>query len=158
MPLLLLPSFFTMAISQALLPVVSREYAHKNLESVKRKIKQAIKVSLALGIPVTILFILFPEFFLQLIYHTTEGATYMRILAPICLFQYIQAPLSSALDAMGKSKDAMIASTLGMIIRTSLLFILSLLKIGLLGLIIAIGVNVLVVTFHNIKKVRKALL
>ena len=59
---------------------------------------------------------------------------------------------------MGKSKDAMIASTLGMIIRTSLLFILSLLKIGLLGLIIAIGVNVLVVTFHNIKKVRKALL
>lgn len=158
MPLLLLPSFFTMAISQALLPVVSREYAHKNLASVKRKIKQAIKFSLALGIPVTILFILFPEFFLQLIYHTTEGATYMRILAPICLFQYIQAPLSSALDAMGKSKDAMVASTLGMIIRTSLLFILSLLKIGLLGLIVAIGVNVLVVTFHNIKKVRKALL
>lgn len=158
MPLLLLPSFFTMAISQALLPVVSREYAHKNLASVKRKIKQAIKFSLALGIPVTILFILFPEFFLQLIYHTTEGATYMRILAPICLFQYIQAPLSSALDAMGKSKDAMVASTLGMIIRTSLLFILSLLKIGLLGLIVAIGINVLVVTFHNIKKVRKALL
>lgn len=157
MPLLLLPSFFTMAISQALLPVVSREYALKHKESAKRKIKQAIYLSLLIGIPVTILFILFPTFFLQKIYHTTEGATYMRILAPICLFQYIQAPLSSALDAMGKSKDAMVASTLGMLVRTTLLLILSLCNIGLFGLIIAIGINVLVVTFHNFKKVRKAL-
>lgn len=157
MPLLLLPSFFTMAISQALLPVVSREYARKNKKSVARKIKQAILFSLFLGVPVTILFVLFPEFFLKFIYHTTEGATYMRVLAPICLFQYIQSPLSSALDAMGKSKDAMVASTLGMITRTVLLFLLSMLKIGIWGLIFAIGVNVVVVTLHNTKKVRSAL-
>ncbi len=157
MPLLLLPSFFTMAISQALLPVVSREYALNNTLSVKRKIKQAISISLLIGFPVTILFLLFPGLFLQLIYHTNEGITYMRVLAPICLFQYIQAPLSSALDAMGKSRDAMVASTLGVIVRTSLLFLLSLFKIGLYGLIVAIGVNVLIVTFHNIRKVKKAL-
>ena len=122
-----------------------------------RKIKQAILFSLFLGVPVTILFVLFPEFFLKFIYHTTEGATYMRVLAPICLFQYIQSPLSSALDAMGKSKDAMVASTLGMITRTVLLFLLSMLKIGIWGLIFAIGVNVVVVTLHNTKKVRSAL-
>lgn len=81
----------------------------------------------------------------------------MRLLAPICLFQYIQAPLSSCLDAMGKSKEVMIASTLGMAIRTTLLFILSLLKIGLYGLIIAISVNVIAVTFYSTKKVREAL-
>lgn len=158
MPLLLLPSFFTMAISQALLPVVSREYAKNNKQVVKRKIKQAIFFSMLIGIPVTIIFLLFPEIFLNLFYHTKEGATYMRVLAPICLFQYIQAPLSSALDAMGKSKDALVASTLGMITRTILLFILSLLKIDLWGLIIAIGINVIIVTFHNIKKVRDALI
>jgi len=157
MPLLLLPSFFTMAISQALLPVVSREYAHGNKLGVKRKIKQAIFFSMLIGIPVTILFVLFPETFLQCFYHTSEGAVYMRILAPICLFQYIQSPLSSALDAMGKSKDAMVASTLGMITRTTLLFFLSMFKIGLWGLILAIGINVIVVTLHNIKKVRSSL-
>ena len=90
-------------------------------------------------------------------YHTTEGATYMRVLAPICLFQYIQAPLSSALDAMGRSRDVMVSSFLGMMIRTVLLFLVSLLKIGLWGLIIAIGINVVVVTFHNAKKVKEAL-
>ena len=154
MPLLLLPSFFTMAISQALLPVVSREYARGNYDSVKRKIKQAIYYSLLIGIPVTIFFIFLPEIPLQLIYHTTEGTNYIRFLAPICLFQYIQSPLSSSLDAMGKSKDGMIATLLGQIVRLTFLVLLSLLKIGLWGLIIAISLNVLVVTFYSIKKVR----
>lgn len=157
MPLLLLPSFFTMAISQALLPVVSREYARGHISSVSKKIRQAIGFSLLIGIPVTIIFVIFPDVFLSLIYHTTEGSVYMKILAPICLFQYIQAPLSSALDAMGKSKDSMVGTTLGMIVRTTLLFVLSFFKIGLWGLIIAIGANVIVVTWHNMKKVRSYL-
>lgn len=154
MPLLLLPSFFTMAISQALLPVVSREYTRGNYHFVKRKIKQAITYSLIIGIPVTIFFVLFPNLPLKLIYHTEEGISYMRFLAPICLFQYIQSPLSSALDAIGKSRDAMVATTIGVFIRTVFLVLLSFLKIGLWGLIIAISLNVLAVTFYSIKKVR----
>ena len=157
MPLLLLPSFFTMAISQALLPVVSREYTRGNYTFVRRKIKQAILYSLAIGIPVTIFFIIFPELPLKLIYHTNEGISYMRFLAPVCLFQYIQSPLASCLDAMGRSRDAMIATTIGVIIRSIFLVLLSLLNIGLWGLIIAISLNVLAVTFYSLKKVRSYL-
>lgn len=157
MPLLLLPSFFTMAISQALLPVVSREYTRGNYTFVTRKIKQAILYSLAIGIPVTIFFIIFPELPLKLIYHTNEGISYMRFLAPVCLFQYIQSPLSSCLDAMGRSRDAMIGTTIGVVIRSIFLVLLSLLNIGLWGLIIAISLNVLAVTFYSLKKVRSYL-
>ena len=157
MPLLLLPSFFTMAISQALLPVVSREYTRGNYTFVRRKIKQAILYSLAIGIPVTIFFIIFPELPLKLIYHTKEGISYMRFLAPVCLFQYIQSPLSSCLDAMGKSRDAMVATSIGVIIRSIFLVLLSLLNIGIWGLIIAISLNVLAVTFYSLKKVRSYL-
>jgi stage V sporulation protein B len=154
MPLVLLPSFFTLAISQALLPVVSREYSNGMIKSVQKKIRLAIFFSLVIGIPATILFVIKPGFFLRLIYHTSEGISYMRIIAPVCLLQYIQAPLSSALDAMGKSRDAMIGTTLGMIVRTSLLFILSYLKIGCYGLIIAISINVFVVTIYDLCRVR----
>lgn len=157
MPLLLLPSFFTMAISQALLPLVSREYTRGNYTFVTRKIKQAILYSLAIGIPVTIFFVIFPEFPLKLIYHTNEGISYMRFLAPVCLFQYIQSPLSSCLDAMGKSRDAMVATTIGVVIRSIFLVLLSLLNIGLWGLIIAISLNVFAVTFYSLKKVRSYL-
>ena len=157
MPLVLLPSFFTLAISQALLPVVSKEYAKGNKKVVKRKIKQAIMISLLIGIPVTVSFLIMPKFFLKTIYHTTEGVGYVRVLAPICLFQYVQSPLSFSLDAMGKSKDNFTATTIGVVIRTLFLFILSLLRIGLWGLIIAISLNVLAVTFYSLKKVRNYL-
>lgn len=158
MPLLLLPSFFTMAISQALLPIISKAYSRGDIPLVKRKIKQAIELSLIVGVPVTIAFVVAPSFFLQLIYHTTEGISYMQFLAPICLLQYIQSPLSSSLDAMGKSSAAMMGTLYGMLTRTLLLFLLSFFKIGIWGLIIAVSINVFVVTIYEIKKVREALI
>ncbi len=157
MPLLLLPSFFTMAISQALLPIVSKAYSEKKIKYTKAKIKQAIFICLLIGIPVTILLILFPHVPLKLVYNTKEGITYLKVLAPVCLFQYIQAPLSSSLDAMGKSSINMKATFIGMLLRTTLLFLTSFLKIGLWSLVIATTVNVLFTTFYSLKKVKHLL-
>lgn len=157
LPILLLPSFFTLAISQALLPVVSNLYSKKDIKNTKRKIKQGIGFSLLIGIPVTILLMITPEVFLKLIYHTQEGVNYMKVLAPFCLLQYIQAPLSFSLDAMGKSADNMKATFLGTLARTLLLFLLSLLKIGIWSLIIATSINILIVTFYNLYQVKKHL-
>lgn len=157
MPLLLLPSFFTMAISQALLPIVSKSYSNKQIKYTKSKIKQAIFFCLLIGIPVTIFFLLFPKLPLQFVYHTKKGTSYLRVLAPICLFQYIQAPLSASLDAMGKSNINMKITLIGMILRTTFLFLCSLLKIGLWSLVIATSINVLFTTFSCIKNVRQLL-
>ncbi|MBO5414954.1 MAG: oligosaccharide flippase family protein [Bacilli bacterium] len=154
LPILLLPSFFTLAISQALLPTITKLYYRNKITEVKRKIKQAIFFSLLIGIPATICFVLFPNFFLKLIYNTTEGTKYMLFLAPICLLQYIQAPLSFSLDAIGKSKDNMKATLYGTIIRIVFLFILSLSKIGIWSLIFSTSLNVCVVTLYNIKKIK----
>ena len=57
-PLLLLPSFFTLAISSAILPVISNSYSNGNIIYAKKKLKQAIFFSLLIGIPCTIIFIL----------------------------------------------------------------------------------------------------
>ena len=157
MPLILLPSFFTLAISNALLPIVAKRYQEKRKDDVKRKIRLAILLSLVLGIPITILFMCFPKFFLKIIYNTTEGINYIRLLAPICLLQYIESPLSASLIAMGKSKDQMMATLLGISSRIILLFILSNFKIGIYGLIIAIGANIIIESLYEIIKVRNIL-
>ncbi len=156
MPLLLLPSFFTMAISQALIPVISKSYSNKKYKYAKTKLKQAIFFSLLIGIPVTICFEIFPEIPLKLLYNTSKGITYLKVLAPICLFHYIQAPLSSTLQAMGKAKEAMNGTLIGIVIRTFLLFFCSSLKIGIWGLIIATSANIIVVTLHQVKQIKKA--
>lgn len=156
MPLLLLPSFFTNAISQALIPTVSHAYANGHKIYAKNKIKQAILFSLLIGIPATIFFELFPELPLKLIYNTTEGINYLRVIAPICLFHYIQSPVTSALQAMGKAKEAMFGTLEGMIIRTISLLVGCLL-FGIWGLIIATSLNILFVTIHQIYHIKKSL-
>ena len=157
LPILLLPSFFTLAISQALLPTVTRLYYKNDIKGVKRKIKQALFFSLLIGIPTTILLMIEPEFFLNLIYHTKKGANYMVFLAPFCLLQYIEAPLAFSLDAIGKSKDNMKATLYGTIVRTALLFLLAFLKIGIWCLIISTALNIIVITFYNLYKIRRYL-
>lgn len=153
-PLILLPSFFTLALSQSLLPVISKDTVNKNIKSIKKKVSYIILLSLLIGIPITIILIIKGDVLLQLIYHTKEGIEYIKILSPICLFQYIQSPLSTTLDALGKSKTNLISTLIGTITRTISLIIFSYLKIGIYSLIISISLNILITTFYQIKKVR----
>lgn len=157
MPILLLPSFFTMAISQALIPIISNYWSKNNNKMVLRKIKQAIFYSLIIGIPATLIFMFIPQVPMKLIYNTTDGIAYIKVLAPICLFHYIQSPLTSALQAMGLAKEAMNGTLIGMIIRTICLFVLSYLHIGLWGLVIATSINIIVVTIHQMIKIKNVL-
>lgn len=156
-PLLLLPSFFTAAISQALIPVISKATARRNYKYAKSKLKQAILFCLFIGIPMTLLFEFIPEIPLKLIYNTTEGISYIKVLAPICLLHYIQAPLSSTLQAMGKAKDALKGTLVGIILRLSTLFIFSSLRIGMWGLVIATGINIIYVTLYDYTRIKKYL-
>ena len=148
MPLLLLPSFFTGAISQALFPMISKDYANNKIKSIKMKCIFSISLCLIIGVGCSILFFFFPHIFLRVLYGTNEGINYIKVLVFICLLQYVQSPLSVCLDAVGKSFDVMIASILGVIFRLGSLFIFSFFKIGIWSLIISIGINVFVVTTY----------
>ena len=106
--------------------------------------------------PITIFFLIFPEFPLNLIYGTTKGIIYLKVLAPIFLLYYIQTPLTGTLQAIGKAKEAMNGTLIGMIFRTGLLFICSFFRIGMWGLVIATSMNIIIVTFHQLKHVKKA--
>jgi stage V sporulation protein B len=157
LPLILLPSFFSNAISQALLPVITKKYKMRDIAGVKRKIRQGIAYSLLIGIPLTIVLEMFPDKLLKLLYNTTSGVSYIRFLAPVCLLQYIQAPLASTLDALGMSKENFTSNLAGVLTRLVMLPLFSLIKIGMWGLIFSTSLNVVVVTMMNIKQVRKKL-
>ena len=156
-PLLLLPSFFTLAISSSILPVVSNSYSNRNYDYTKKKIKQAILFSLLIGIPATIVFMFIPHIPLKLVYNTTLGLEYIKVTAPFFLLHYIQAPLTSTLNGMGYAKVAMRGTLYGGTIKILSLIIFSLMKIGLWSLVISTILNIVVVTIHHIYYVRKYL-
>ena len=157
MPILLLPSFFTTAISNAMFPIISREYVKNNYSYIKKKLKQAVIFSLIIAV-ITILFInLFPSFLLRFFYKTNLGVNYLRFLSPIFILYSLEAPLAAFLEATNHAKIAMYDNLIGIIIKTVFLFILSYLKIGLYSLLISMIVNILIVTIRHILNIRKVL-
>jgi len=157
MPLVLLPSFFTMAISQALIPVVSYNYSKGNYSYVKKKIIQSILFSLLIGIPATLIFFFVPQIPLSFIYNTNEGISYIKFMSVVCLLHYIQSPISSSLQAMGRASDSMMGTLFGMIIRTLVLIVCCNIHIGMWGIVFAVSSNILFVTCYDFYKVKKYL-
>lgn len=153
MPLVLLPSFFTLAISQAIIPVISYSFSHGDIKNTRLKMRQGIFFSLLIGIPCTLIFLIIPHVPLKLIYNTDLGVNYIRVMSIICLFHYIQSPISSSLQAMGYANDSMKGTLFGMILRSLVLIIGCSIHIGMWGLVFATGVNILFVTFYDYVKV-----
>lgn len=155
-PLLLLPSFFTMAIATSLLPVIANNYASRNYDYIKKKLKQAIGISLVIGVLFTIINMLIPGMLLKLVYNTELGVTYIRVIAPFFLLHYIQGPLTSYLQATNMAKQAMYGTLVGAIIKNVLLIVLPFF-IGIWGFIVASLVNIIYVTGQHIYYVKKSL-
>lgn len=157
LPVLMLPNFFTNALSSALIPVASKNYADGNKNAIKKRLKQVIFVSLLIGLPLSIILMINPTFFLNLIYKTQEGGQYLRFIAPFFLILYIQAPLASILQALNKSKNIMYDNLIGTTVKILLIFVCSFLDIGLYGFLIAMIANIIIVTSLHFKTVKKEL-
>ena len=71
-PMLLLPSFFTSAISNALLPVISNNYSRGNYNYARKKLKQALFLSIIIGIIFTTIFITESVYFLEKIFNNKK--------------------------------------------------------------------------------------
>lgn len=154
-PLLLIPSFFTSAISTALLPVISNNYAKKNYQYARHKLKQAIFISICLGIFFTIIFITNSKSLLKLIFNTSLGNNYLKIIAPFFLLHYIQGPLTAFLQAIGKANIAMSGTLIGAIIKNLLLLILPSF-LGIWGFIISSIINIFYVTIQHLYYTKKS--
>lgn len=154
-PLLLLPSFFTMAISTSLLPVISNSYSRGKYDYAKKKLKQALVISIFIGVIFTIIFMLIPEVLLKFIYNTNLGVNYIRIIGPVFLLHYIQGPLTSYLQAINMADVAMRGTLVGAIIKNILLIILPIFM-GIWGFIVASLINILYVTIQHIYYVLKS--
>lgn len=146
---LLFPSFFISAICNALLPEISSNYESKNIKQVKRRIHQALSISLIIGIICTLTIYLFKEQLLYTLYHTNKGINYIKILSPFFILYYLESPLSTILIGMNKVKTCTLISTTGIIIKLTTIAILSILNLKIYSLIIAEIINIIYVTLLN---------
>ena len=154
-PLVMMPQFLSAAISNALLPTVSRYHAEKNTKQIKRKLAQSIIISLIIGIIFTVIFILFPSESLKLLYNETHGANYLIYAAPIFLLTYIEGPIISTLQATNNANVIMKSSLIGGIIKSIILFLTLYLDIKMYSLLIATFFQYSIIIIYQYKKIKK---
>ena len=128
-----------------------------NKKYIRKKINLTIAFTIILGLLITIPMTIYPNFFLNFLYKTTEGANYTRLLAPICLLEYIQSPISFSIEAIGKSKINFYASIISVASRTIILIILSNFKLGIYSFIISLSINIILTTLYSYIKLNKYL-
>lgn len=150
-PLLLFPAFIPAALSIILIPTVSEGLARNNNRGVSQRISISLRISSIIGCYAATVFFLLGDEIATKIFHLSSHNDYMKILAPIFYFYYIQSPLNSILQGLGDGKAAMFNSIYG---GLSKLFILAILAsqpyFQEKGALIAIGFGVLITSLLHI--------
>ena len=157
LPLLLMPTFLTGALSSALIPDIAKKYARMDILAIKKRITQVIKTSLIIGVLISIILYINPAYFLNLLFKVNKGSKYLTVLIPFFIILYIQYPLESILQGINKSKDIMKNNIIGIISKLLILTILSFFHIGLYNLIIGIIFNISITTYLHYKKIKEVL-
>lgn len=151
--LLTMPGFFINALCQAIVPEVSK-YLH-NKKMIKRRVIQALTFSFVIGFISSIIIFIFRNLLLSVVYNTTTGANYISVLAPVFVLFYLEAPLMSTLQAIGKSMLTMKITTFGVIVKLLSLFLLSLCHIGIYSLVYSEIINIIFVVLINAFYIKK---
>lgn len=155
-PLLLFPAFVSVALSIVLIPAVSDAIARKHNALAQERVSVSLRLSSLVGcIAATYFFIHGDELAMKL-FHLDENRDYMKILAPIFYFYYIQSPLHSILQAIGEARAAMMNSIYGGLGKLFVMYVLaSQPGIQEKGAVVAIGFGVLLTSFLHIATVRQ---
>jgi stage V sporulation protein B len=158
LPLLLLPSFISYALSTSLVPSISEALAKKHKRLIEFRLQQAMRFSFIAGGWSALIMFVFAAPILELMYGTDKTAIYIHMMAPCFIFFYLQGPLQAILQALDLANAAMINSLVGNIVKIACIFILvSRPEFQIMGAAIAICVGMLTVTFLHFATVLKAM-
>ena len=144
--ILSLPSFFSILMSSALLPNITKLYNDKKYYDFSKKIRISILVSLLFGIISITFILLYPKNILILIYNTSLGINYIKVLAPLFIFTYVTPILSIILQSTGKTIELFKISIITTIIRYLSLLLFCNLGYGINGLIYSIAISIIITT------------
>ena len=154
---LLFPSFFISAISNSLLPEISKLYTNKNYKLVKKRIKEAITLSLAIGITCTLFIFIFSNKLLYFLYGNNLGTKYIKLLSPFFILFYLESPLATTLTALNKIKTCTYISISGIIIKLLSMIILMYLGFNIYSLVISEIINIVYITILDYISLKKVL-
>ena len=154
LPLLTMPSFLSITLSNYLLPSFSYAIAHHQKKQAKKSCLLILSCCLLFGILYALFCYCFSEPLFQLFYHTSQGADQLHVLTLPFLFYSLQPPLSALLHACSLSAQAFCDTLIGSLFRLGCVcFLTPYLQVE--ALLIALSGGMLITTFlHALRLLR----
>jgi stage V sporulation protein B len=156
LPLLMLPSFVTYALATSLVPAISEANSMNDGKLIEHRLQQALRFAfLTGGLSVIILYVL-ADPLMSLMYGSTSGSIFIKVMAPFFIFYYYQGPLQAALQALNLANAAMINSLIGAVVKIAVIFLLATQpEFGILGAALGMIVGFVLVTVLHFATVLK---
>ncbi|GAA4854067.1 stage V sporulation protein B [Paenibacillus vulneris] len=158
MPILMLPSALTYSLSVSLVPSLSEAAAQNDMKTIHSRLHQSLKLALVTGAPFAMIMFVLAEPLCRFLYGQAQVASMLKMMAPVALFIYFQAPLQATLQALEKPGSALVNTLIGSIAKLTLIYVLaSNPKFGILGALMAINLNIALVTLLHWRSVARLL-
>lgn len=154
-PLLSMPTFFSVAIASALLPNITKLYYNKKYKLFNKKLYILMMLSMLIGFICLGIILTFPKQILTLVYNINLGVNYLYLIGPFFIILYMQPTLSVAMQAMDKTNDLLKISIISMIIKYTALYIMCKSNLGISSLLYSIIIGIIVTTSLMMIKILK---
>lgn len=157
-PVLYLPTALTFALSAALVPSLSEAAARNDSTTIRKRLRQSLRLALVTGAPFAVIMTVLAEPLCTLLYNQPHIGSMLKMMAPIALFIYFQAPLNAALQALDRPGTALVNTFIGALLKLGLIwFLVSRPEWGIRGAIVAINANIVIITLLHWRSVSKML-
>ena len=158
LPVLLLPGVLTYSLSVSLVPSLSEAAARGDMVTIHKRLHQSIKLALVTGAPFAVFMFILADPICFYLYKNSEIGIMLKMLAPAAVFIYCQGPLQAALQALNRPGAALINTLIGTAVKLGLIWLLATKpNFGILGAIMALIINVMIVTVLHWNSVSRLL-
>jgi stage V sporulation protein B len=146
-PVLLLPGALTYSLSVSLVPSLSQAAAQNDMKTIHKRLHQSLKLAMVAGAPFAVIMYILAEPLCYFLFNDKQIGSMLKIMAPAALFIYFQGPLQATLQALDKPGTALLNTFIGAAIKLVLIYLLAAqAQMGIIGAVIAINVNIILVT------------
>ena len=153
LPILMIPSLLISSLTTSLIPEISKNANNKLF--IKKRLYQSIKLTFLISSIFYLLIFINPEIFLKLLYNTTKGTIYIRILSFVFVLYNLTGPITGVLNGLGLIKETFKIQLLSSIVKTILMVIFSFIFKGINGFIISEVIYFLVLFLYLVKLLKE---
>lgn len=137
LPIIMFPDILVKSFASLLVPEFSRYYAKKDYKRIKQMTSILLLLILGAALILTAFLFIFSDTLAKLIYKDISIGYYIKILAPLATFIYVDTVVDSVLRGLDAQVGVMIINILDLVISVSFIYF-AVPKLGLMGYLISI--------------------